>query len=234
MGGVAIAGGLVAAGGAYAASKQASKAAKPTKGQQQLEALALDNAKKAQPYGMDFLGRGGTNMQMFDDFYRKLATGDRNEALKLLAPQFRQLDQQSAAALGSQMSLGGRGGGSAERRIQSMDDLNAARQDAVLGLRTGAVDQLGQMGLQQAQAGSALLGQSSSGSLGLLGSIQGRRDSAFEQSRAVGQGMYDMMKQLGGAGISGYQTWRDNRQPQPLTPSRTISQFQGQTHGVRR
>lgn len=192
---VAVGVGTAAAG--YFGSQAAKKAGKPTKGQQELEQLTASNVRAMSPYGLDFLKQGSANMKTFNDFYRKLALGDRSGALALLAPELRMADEQNAAALGSELTLNPRGGGSAERRLAGMDALKSQRADSILNLRTSAVDTLGAFGGEMAGIGAGLLGQSNSGGLGLLGAIQNRRNSAFDQNRALGQSVFEIMKMAG-------------------------------------
>lgn len=216
---VAVGVGTAAAG--YFGSQAVKKASKGTKGQQELEALTAENVRKMSPYGLDFLKQGSANMKTFNDFYRKLALGDRTGALELLAPELRMADQQNAAALGSDLTLNPRGGGSAERRLAGMDMLKSNRADAMLNLRTSAVDTLGAMGGEMAGMGGGLLGAANSGGLGLLGAIQSRRNSAFDQNRALGQSVFEIMKMAG--------NYYANR---PQTTATTIPQNTAQWNSV--
>jgi hypothetical protein len=185
-----------AAAGMYGANK-AAKASKPTNDQRAIEGQIATNLKGASPYGLDFLKQGSANMQVFNDFYRKLATGDRAGALQLLAPQFTMADQQNAAGMQADLTLAPRSGGSAEGRLAGMDASKMNRENSILSLRTDAVDTLGAFGGEQVAMGNSLLGQSSGSGLGLLGALQQRRNSGFDQSRAIGQGMFDIIKLLG-------------------------------------
>lgn len=185
--------------GVYGA-KQAAKAAKPTKQQQAIEGQVATNMKDAAPFGMDLLKTGNANMKVFNDFYKKLAMGDRAGAMALLAPQFNMADQQNAAAMGADLTLAPRSGGSAEGRLAGMDALKSSRENMLLGSRFDAIDTLGAFGGEQTAMGNSLLGQSSGSGLGLLGAIQSRRNSEFDQSRAMGQSMFDILKLIGNYG----------------------------------
>jgi hypothetical protein len=215
-----IAAGVGTAAAGYFGSKAAKDASKPTKGQREIEEMTAKNMRETSPIGLDFLRNGQMNMKMFNDFYRKLASGDRAGAMSLLAPQLRMADQQNAAALGSDLTLNPRGGGSAERRLAGMDALKAGREDAFINLRTGAVDTLGAMGGEMSSLGGSLLGQTNNGGLGLLGAMQARRNAGFEQGRAIGSSMGEIMKLLGS-----YSGWnRPSPTPTP-TPGPTMSQY---------
>ena len=194
--------GITAVGG-YLASRAASKQVGPSASQKELERIGLENVRATQPYGLNLLKKGTANIDFFNDFYGRLARGGHKDALSLLAPQFSMMDQQAAAADRSRMMLAPRGGGSAEGRLQARDDNQMARNNAILGLRTGAVDKLGDLGTGMLGAGGSLLGQSSNGAMGLLGSIQSRKNSEFDIARQAGSGIMELLKGLlGGAGDS--------------------------------
>lgn len=210
----AIAGAVIGAGSTVYASKQAKKAAKGTKTQQEIERIVAENLKQTSPMGLDMLKRGQGNIDIYDAFYKKLARGDRASALQLLAPQFAMMDRQRAGGQGAQLMLAPRGGGSAEGNINSMDQSLAARNDAIMNLRTGSVDKLGASGMGEMGIGSSLLGQSSGSGLGLMGAIQNTQNSAFDASRAAGAGMFQLLQMLQG-GFSNY--W--NNRPPKTTPT---------------
>lgn len=217
-GGVAMGAGTIIAG--YMGSQAAKKASKPTKSQAAIEAQMAENLKQTSPIGLDFLKQGQMNMKTFNDFYRKLASGDRSGAMALLAPQLRMADQQNASALGSDLSLNPRGGGSAERRLAGMDALKGQREDSFINLRSGAMDTLGAMGGEMASMGGSLLGQTNNGGLGLLGAMQSRRNAGFDQSRAVGQSMFEMMK------LAGNMNWGRTQTTPTVVPNQ--APFNGQ------
>lgn len=189
----AVAGAAVTAVGGYLASRKASK---QSGAQKQMEGQIAENLRMSSPIGMDFLKGGQANLKLFNDFYKKLAMGDRSSAMALLAPELRMADEQNAAALGSEIGLAPSAGGSAEMRLAGMDRLKGQREDALIGLKTDAFDKLGALGGDMASIGSGILGQSNSGGLGLLGAIQSRRNSAYDQSRDFGSGMFDIMQLL--------------------------------------
>lgn len=192
-----VAAGAIAGGASIYGSKQAAKAARPNKTQRELEAMQLENLRYSSPYGRKLLEGGQADLKFFGDFYRRAATGGRKEALSLIGQALRTADQQSAAGLGSELGLAPLSGGSAESRLAGMDALRGGREDALINLQTGAVDTLGALGGEKIAQGSGLLGQSNSSALGLLGSIQNRRNDAFNQTRAAGASAFELMKMLG-------------------------------------
>lgn len=200
---VAIGGAAVGVAGSIYTQHQAGKAAKGTKTQQDIEKQLSSNLKETSPFGLNMLKSGQGNIDIYDSFYKKLARGDRAGAMQLLAPQFAMMDRQRSGAQGSQLMLAPKGGGSAEGNLASQDNALADRNNAILGLRTTSVDKLGALGMDQISGGNALLGQGSGTGLGLMGAIQNTQNSAFDQSRAAGQGMFQLLQMLQG-GVQGY------------------------------
>lgn len=194
--------GLISAGAGIYSSNQARKAGQPSRSARAIEEQVADNMRQSSPIGLDFLKGGQANLKLYNDFYEKLARGDRSAALALLAPQFRMADQQNAAALGSELSITPRGGGSAEKRLAGRDALMGQREDNILNLRTSSYDKLGALGGDMASIGNSILGQGSSSGLGLLGAIQNRQNSGFDQARAAGQGLFDVIRLLSQMGSS--------------------------------
>lgn len=213
---VAIGGAAIGAVGSIYTQRQASKAAKGTKTQQEIERMLADNLKQTSPIGMDLLKRGQGNVDIYDAFYKKLARGDRSSALQLLAPQFAMMDRQRQGGMGAQLMLAPRGGGSAEGNLESRDASLAARNDAILGLRTSSVDKLGAAGLGEIASGSGILGQGSGSGLGLMGAIQGTQNSAFDASRAAGAGMFQLLQMLQ-TGVGDYMKNRPQKTPLPAS-----------------
>lgn len=218
MSGVVLGAAAVTAGAGIYAQHQASKAAKGTKTQQGVEKQLYDNLKQTSPIGLNMLKGGQGNVDIYNAFYKKLATGDRSSAMQLLAPQFAMMDRQRSGGQGAQLALNPKGGGSAEGNLNSMDNSLADRNNAILGLRTSSVDKLGALGMDQISGGNALLGQGSSSGLGLMGAIQNTQNSAFDQSRSAGAGMFQILQMLqgggggAGAGMAGrYNDWRAGR-----------------------
>lgn len=211
-----LGGAIVTTIGSLLAAKMASKGNRNNAGGNSqtsaLEGQIAANLKDASPIGLGLLKSGRANLDLFDQFYRKLATGDRNAAMSLLAPTFGMQDRARAAALGSQLNLG-RGGGSVENRVAGIDRGIADRNDQMLQLRTGAIDTVGALGGDMLSAGSGILGQASGSGLGLLGAIQSRRNSAFDQSRSIGAGIFDIFQTLGG-GASNWYAGRQAKQQQ--------------------
>lgn len=223
---VAIGGAAIGAVGSIYTQRQASKAAKGTKTQQEIERLMADNLKQTSPIGLNMLKSGQGNIDIYDQFYKKLARGDRASAMQLLAPQFSMMDRQRQGGMGAQLMLAPKGGGSAEGNLNSQDNALAARNDAILGLRTSSVDKLGAAGLGEMATGNSILGQGSGSGLGLMGAIQNTQNSAFESSRAAGQGMFQLLQMLQG-GVQGYMNNRTRTQPLPAATKTfgNVSQF---------
>lgn len=216
MSGVMLGAAAIGAGASIYSQRQASKAAKGTKTQQEIERQLADNLKQTSPMGLNLLRQGQSNIDIYDAFYKKLAKGDRASALQLLAPQFAMMDRQRSGGQGAQMLLAPRGGGSAEGNIRSMDESLAARNDAILGLRTSSVDKLGASGMGEMATGSGLLGQGSSSGLGLMGAIQNTQNSAFDASRSAGQGLFQLLQMLQ-SGVGSYMGNRTAKQPLPAS-----------------
>lgn len=231
---VAIVVGVAGAGATAYSAHQAKKASQATGTQREIEGQTLENMRALNPYGLDFLKMGKANMGIYDQFYKTLASGDRNKALALLAPEFRTMDQMAATTAGSAMTLSPRGGGSGERNLQLRDQNQAGKNDTLINLRTDAIDKLGIEGGQQLSLGSTFLGQNAQTGMGLLGAIQSRRNSGFEQARSAGQGMFDILRMLGSTGASAWQNYQARKQATQIPAySNTLSNVAQYAPGVR-
>jgi hypothetical protein len=196
---------LVGAGAGIYSSKQASKAAKGTKAQQALEAGQLETINKTRPLGLEFLGDAKKNYGQVEDFYQLLAGGDRSKLLELFGPELSAEDEGMSNALSMDALLSPSGSASPERRLGILDNAFARRGNALMSLRPQGIAGLGTLAGEKASLGGNILSGNASSSTGLLGAILGRQGMAFDQQRAAGQSLFQLLQLFGsmGGGRSG-------------------------------
>lgn len=184
---------LVAAGTAYYSSQQQKKANK--KGSD-LQSLLAGNIRETSPTGINALNSGIGDLNAGEDFWRRIAVGDRASTMSLLAPQIEQDDATQRNAWNQSAMLNPRGGGSPEGRLSVMDNALARRNNAVMALRPAAYNALGTIGAQKANIGTSLLSGNASGGSSLLNYGLNQNAQNFAQDSATGQSIYNILKLL--------------------------------------
>lgn len=180
---------------AYLQKRSADKARKQTASQQSIESTLAGNLKSSSPYGLDFLHGASEDLGDATTFWRGVGTGDRSRQLSILAPELLESDRASRDATSMDALLGGGfGSGGSERRLGLLDSGIARRENALLGLRTGAVGELTNLGQIKGGLGTSILGTAGGTGTSLLNSILGRQGMQFNQDRETGQALAQMLK----------------------------------------
>jgi hypothetical protein len=177
--------------------------------------------------GLQLLGDATSGLDDLDHYYQALSEGDRSKLLELLGPGVLDADSARRDATSADMSLMPRGAGSAERRLQLLDTGVTNRENALLGARSAARSARGDIATARGSLGSSVLSGSSSTGLGLLGEILNRKTVGFDQERAAGQALWQIMQLFGPSG--GAKTTERGTIPR----GSNISQFMGSTPGVK-
>ena len=202
-------------------SKQAKKAAKPSKGQQLLETQLADNLRETSPMALELLRKSAAGYDSTEQYWRRLQQGDRNSVLSLLAPAIQQQDEMQRAAALSSLQLGGQGGGSAEGRLGLLDSIQRGRNDAILGLQSQAPQMLSALASERANLGSSLFGQQASGTQGLAALGLQRNSFGYGASRDAGAGLFEIMRYL----APYMQNWSSGQRSTPGQPNGSLPTY---------
>lgn len=162
------------------------------------EQLAQQQARQAQ---FDALGRplfdqGKGNMDLVQQYLRSLASGDRNLTMQTMAPQINTMSDTYRGSVAAQRSLSPRGGTTAANAAdlprQHQSDIN----NMLFGVRPEAMNQLGQLGSNQASLGLGAMGQGAGLTNSMLQYGLESRRQMLEQGMALGQGIGGMAQLL--------------------------------------
>jgi hypothetical protein len=194
---VAVASAAVGVAGSVYSSHQASKAAKGSKAQQNIEGILGNNLQQSSPYGLDFLRNSQQAFQAPQSFFGRLAGGSRTDMMNVLGPQLSQMGNQYRDAFGSSMSLMPRSGGGAERRLGMLDSLASSQGNSILNARLAGNTELANLGATMGNLGNGVLSGSNSLGTGLLGNYMQKNMFAAQQGQAAGSATFGLMQWLG-------------------------------------
>jgi hypothetical protein len=185
---------VVSAGAAAYGSHKAGKEADKLKKQQQ---PLIDAQKKQltdlQPFGKSFLQQGQANTDIVQNYLRQMASGNRNTTMQALAPEINAATQGQQGAVTAQRSLFPRGGQSASQAAQQPYQFQGMLNNLMFAQRPQAMQQLAQLGGNQASLGLGAYGQGAGLTNNMLNYGLNAQQQMFGQGAAIGQGISSMV-----------------------------------------
>jgi hypothetical protein len=194
-----IAAALIAAGGTYYATRQANKRSGQDR---QMSELLAKNSELAGEYGRDFLGKSRNALGPVYDYYRALASGDRNSVMQYLGPEFEAQSDGARRAFQTSSELSPRSGTAVEANSRIPMDNAAAIARILRGARPAGIEGLATLGTNWGSLGMSGLSQSGSGAGQLLGYNTGRRNEARQAGMDAGDSAYAIFKLISEAANS--------------------------------
>lgn len=187
---------ITAAGAAYAA-KQAKKR---SRGERNAADAVTRNSELAGQYGEDLLGMSKDSLGPVYDYYRNLATGDRQSLMQYLSPEILAQTQGSRRAFQTSSELSPRSGVATEATSRIPMDNAAMISRLISGARPAGIAGLATLGTNTGSLGMAGLGQGTAGMNSMLGYESGRRRDATDAGAATGESLWNIFKLFQGAG----------------------------------
>lgn len=192
-----IAAAVIGAAGAAYAARQAGKRSRSER--DAANALAR-NSQLAGEYGEDFLGKSKEALGPVYDYYRNLATGDRQALMQYLSPEILAQTQGSRRAFQTASELSPRSGIATEATSRIPMDNAAAISRLIMGARPAGVAGLATLGTNFGNLGMSGLGMGTSGANSMLGYEAGRRRDQQDAGAATGESLWNIFKLFQGTG----------------------------------
>lgn len=200
----AVIAGVQALYGAY----EGNKARQQAKDQDKAAIAAQkDQLAAFQPYGQSLMKSGQGNMDIVQQYLRRLASGDRGLTEQTLAPEINSMAGAQQNSVGAQRNLYPRGGMAASQAANLPYQLQGNINNLMFQSRPQAMSQLGQLGSNQSSLGLGALGQGA----GLTNSMLNYGLQSRQQMFDLGQ---NTMSGVGNNLINSYLLYQMNR-PQP-------------------
>lgn len=199
-----IAAAVIGAAGAYYASRQANKRSRQER--EAADAVARNSAT-AGKYGEDFLGMSKGALGPVYDYYRNLATGDRQALSQYLSPEILAATQGQRRAFQTSSELSPRSGIATEATSRIPANNAAMISQLIAGARPAGIQGLATLGTNLGGLGMSGLGQGTAGAGAALGYEVGRRRDAQDAGAATGESLWNIFKlfqgnSAGGTGMS--------------------------------
>lgn len=196
----AVAGAAITGGLGYLSSRNKGSGSSGISSEQKaIESTLSDNLKSASPVGLNLISRGSSDLGKASDFWDIISRGNRADIMALFAPELASSDRMQSAALTSNTSLGGRrmlGAGSPEKNIGLVDNSLMQKLNALFGGKEMAFQNLGNIGAGELGSGASILGTGSGTGLGLLKDLLDNRTLNWQQNRAAGESIAQLMEML--------------------------------------
>jgi hypothetical protein len=180
------------------AQKDAKKAAKKA---QAADAAAMakqeERASKLDALGRPLMDGGKDNLDIVQQYLRRMAGGDRAATMQALAPELNAVSEQFRGSAMAQRGMFPRGGmgpaATADLARQQQSQVN----NLIFGARPQAINQLSQLGSGQAQLGLGVMGAGAGLSNNMLDYGLQSRQQMYNWGRDSGEGMSNALNLLG-------------------------------------
>jgi hypothetical protein len=185
---------VIGAGATVYGAHQANKQAQKLRNQQQpLIDLQKQQLADLQPFGKSFLQQGQANTDIVQNYLRQLASGNRNTTMQALAPEINAATQGQQGAVAAQRGLFPRGGQTASQAAQTPYQFQGMLNNLMFAQRPQAMQQLAQLGGNQASLGLGAFGQGAGLTNNMLNYGLNAQQQMFGQGAAIGQGISSMI-----------------------------------------
>lgn len=174
---------------AYGANQSARSARGLQKQQQPLIDQQLALTRLGQLYGERWMKSGETNLDLVQEYFRPLVSGDRSASMQALAPEINALTEQSRGSVAAQRGLFPRGGQGAAQAAQIPTQVQGNINNLLFSSRPRAAQGLMNLGGIQADLGMGAIGKSAGLSNNLLNYGLNAQQQMFGQGASIGQGI---------------------------------------------
>lgn len=158
--------------------------------------MQMQNAKELQPWAKQFLEQGAGAQGAVGNYYQKLLSGNRTDAMQAMAPEINSINSQNMGMVNASRELSPRGGMSSAQSSMIPWQNRGAVNNLLFSVRPMAAQGLGQLGGNMVSQG-----------LGAMGLGSGMTNSMLNYGLQARQQNFDQGQQIGGALGGAYQNY---------------------------